>query len=199
MEFTVKEKLLWSTPVWECPVSGVDNTPIKEYCLRVKKQKPGVTISNRGGWHSQELIFPVVQELELLFKNISIFINDVCAVYTGINTLVLGNWWININGKGDYNTPHNHQNSILSGVYYVSVPDKNMGDLVLHREDASEYFLTNRIKRRDSLINTSIESYSAEESKFILFPSWTRHSVNRNESAKERISIAFNFVAQEQY
>ena len=49
MEFKVYEQLWFTTPVWECPVSGIDNQSIKKYCLEVRRQKPGVTISNRGG------------------------------------------------------------------------------------------------------------------------------------------------------
>ncbi|NDB80820.1 hypothetical protein EB155_13250, partial [archaeon] len=37
-----------------------------------------------------------------------------------------------------------------------------------------------------------------KESMFYLFPSWVKHSVDRNESDKERISIAFNFVSPNQ-
>jgi len=126
MEFKVFEQLWFATPIWECPVTGIDNKSIKEYCLKVRREKPGVTISNRGGWHSGELIKPLPQDLEVLFNDLTEFVNEVCARYTGIADLKLGNFWININGKHDYNQPHDHQKSIISGVYYVSVPEENM-------------------------------------------------------------------------
>jgi uncharacterized protein (TIGR02466 family) len=109
---------------------------------------------------------------------------------------VLGNWWININGNHDYNTPHDHQNSILSGVYYVSVPEKDMGDLILHRGDSAEFFLTSKVTREQTMSNSLSVKCSVDESKFYLFPSWVKHSVERNESNSERISIAFNFVTE---
>lgn len=194
MEFKVYEQLWFSTPIWECPVEGIDNTEIKNYCLKVREEKPGVKISNRGGWHSNELINPIPQQLEQLFNDMTVFVNDVCARHMGMNDLVLGNFWININGKYDYNMPHDHQKSILSGVYYVSVPDDNMGDIVFHRDDTSEFFLHSGVKRQSTMVNAREVQKPAKESSFFIFPSWVKHHVERNESDKERISIAFNFV-----
>jgi uncharacterized protein (TIGR02466 family) len=198
MEFKVFERLYWATPVWECPVIGINNTPIKDYCLKVREKKQGVTVSNKGGWHSKELILPIPTELEALFNDLTIFVNDVAVRHTGANNLKLGNWWININGKYDYNMPHDHQNSVLSGVYYVSVPQPNMGNLILHRDDTAEYFLTSKVERQLTAANMLSVECPVKESKFYLFPAWTKHSVERNEGDEERISIAFNFVSPNQ-
>lgn len=198
MEFKVFERAWWSTPVWECPVTGIDNKSISEYCRKVRDTKPGVTVSNRGGWHSGELITPIPQDLEKLFNDLTVFVNDVPTRYTGTNELVLGNWWININGKGDYNMPHDHQNSVLSGVYYPSVPEENMGDLLLHRGDTAEFFLTSKVKREQTMSNILTVPCPSKESIFYLFPSWVKHSVEQNKTNSERISIAFNFVSPDQ-
>jgi len=45
MEFKVYEQLWFATPVWECPVSGIDNESIKQYCLRVRRELPGKKVS----------------------------------------------------------------------------------------------------------------------------------------------------------
>ncbi len=196
MEFKVYEQLWFATPVWECPVIGIDNNSIKDYCLEVRNTKPGVNISNRGGWHSGELIYPLPNELTKLFTDLEVFVNDVGLRYTGISNLKLGNFWININGYHDYNLIHDHQNSILSGVYYVSVPEDNMGDLVLHRGDNAEFFYTSKVNREMTMSNALSANKPAKESTFYLFPSWIKHHVERNETKSERISIAFNFVPE---
>lgn len=196
MEFKVYEQLWFPIPIWECPVSGIDNQSIIDYCYEVRNAKPGVTISNRGGWHSSELISPIPTDLEKLFNDLNIFVNDVCVRHTGINNLRIGNFWININGYHDYNQLHDHQNSILSGVYYVSVPDHNMGDLVLHRGDNAEFFYTSKVKREQTMSNAITVTKPPKESTFYLFPSWIKHHVERNESQNERISIAFNFLPE---
>ena len=86
----------------------------------------------------------VIEEQSLvdnLINDLTQFLNNYCTQWTGINDLMLGNWWININGKNNYNAEHDHQNAILSAVYYVEVLANNTGDLVLHREDSSRYYL----------------------------------------------------------
>jgi uncharacterized protein (TIGR02466 family) len=87
---------------------------------------------------------------------------------------------------------------VLSGVYYVSVPKSNMGNLVLHRDDSAEFFLTSKVERQPTAANMLSVECPVSESMFYLFPSWTKHSVERNESEDERISIAFNFVSPNQ-
>ena len=198
MEFKVFERLWWATPVWECPVDGIDNKSIAEYCYKVKEEKPGVNISNRGGWHSGELITPIPSALEQLFNELTVFVNDVPQRYMGTSNLILGNWWININGKYDYNEQHDHQNSVLSGTYYVQVPEENMGDLILHRGDNAEFFLTSKVERQQTMANAMTIPCPVKESMFYLFPSWVKHSVERNNTDSERISIAFNFVSPKQ-
>jgi uncharacterized protein (TIGR02466 family) len=194
MDLKIYEELLFSTPLWSCPITGIDNKEILDYCLRLKKEKEGVQISNRGGWHSKDLIYPLPQNLITLLTDLTLFVNEVCSKHTGITNLELGNFWININGKGDFNMPHDHQNSILSGVYYVSVPEKGMGNLVIHRGDTAEYFLTSKIYRENTLCNIGEIQKEPIESLVYLFPSWVKHHVEPNQSEKERISIAFNFI-----
>lgn len=194
MEVKIYEDLLFATPIWSCFVEGVDNKKILEYCYKVRQEKKGIEISNRGGWHSNELIFPLPETLINFFNDMTKFINEVCYKHTGMSNLELGNFWININGKGDFNMPHDHQGSIMSGVYYVSVPDKDMGNLVLHRGDNAEYYLTSRITREDTAANIRELHREPIESLFYVFPSWVKHHVEPNKSEKERVSIAFNFI-----
>jgi uncharacterized protein (TIGR02466 family) len=194
MDLKIYEELLFSTPLWSCPIIGIDNKEILDYCLRLKKEKEGVQISNRGGWHSKDLIYPLPQNLITLLTDLTLFVNEVCSKHTGITNLELGNFWININGKGDFNMPHDHQNSILSGVYYISVPEKNMGNLVIHRGDTAEYFLTQKINRENTFCNIREIHKEPIESLVYLFPSWVKHHVEPNQSEKDRISIAFNFI-----
>jgi len=195
LQFNSKELHLFTTPVWEVMIQNVDNDSIVQYAQGLRQKYPGVSISNRGGWHSKELDLPLPQALDNLINDLTLFINDYCAQITNIRDLVLGNWWININGKHDYNAEHDHQNSVLSAVYYVQVQDDNTGNLVIHRDDSSRYYLGNH----RGLSHFSQQSYvtSPTTGKAVLFPAWTKHSVERNNSDTERISIAFNFVAKE--
>ena len=193
IEFKTKQQHIFTTPVWESMITGVDNQSIKEYAYKLRNKYPGAQISNRGGWHSKELDTPLPLSLDELINDLTQFINNYCAEWTGINDLILGNWWININGKNNYNAKHDHQNAILSAVYYVEVLADNTGDLILHREDSSRYYLGKHV---NPATHFSTQSYISKPTcgKLVLFPAWTKHSVEMNNSDTERISIAFNFV-----
>ena len=58
-----------------------------------------------------------------------------CAQQINVPELKLQGYWSNINSYGDYNTLHNHKASIMSGVFYVDVPDENMGNINFERLD----------------------------------------------------------------
>jgi uncharacterized protein (TIGR02466 family) len=194
MEFSIHQENWFSTPIWESEVKNINNQEIKDYCLYLKDNTKGVNISNRGGWHSSEILLPMPQDLRNLFSNLEIFVNENCFRDVGVPNLKFGNFWININYPGSYNIAHDHQNSILSGVYYVSVPFDNMGDLVLHRGDNAEYFLKSNVDRISTKSNSLVAVKKPIESVFYIFPSWVKHYVESNISQGDRISIAFNFI-----
>ena len=173
-------------------IKGVDNDAIKEYCYHLKDNTEGVTISNRGGWHSKEILEPLPDALNELFSNFLGFVNDYCAQITGLNNLMLGNFWVNINQKYNYNRPHDHQNSILSGVYYVDCEGDDVGNFVAERDDTAEFFLGS-YKNVSGFTGTSFAITPLTGFAFLM-PSWMLHSVEQNLTDRDRISIAFNFV-----
>jgi uncharacterized protein (TIGR02466 family) len=196
MEFSVHQENWFSTPIWESEVNNINNQEIKDYCLYLKDNTKGVNISNRGGWHSSEILLPMPQDLRSLFSNLEVFVNENCFKEMGVPNLKFGNFWVNVNYPGAYNLAHDHQNSILSGVYYVSVPHDNMGDLILHRGDTAEYFLKSDVQRIGTRTNSLVAIKKPIESVFYIFPSWVKHHVESNNSQGDRISIAFNFIAE---
>jgi len=196
MEFSIHQENWFSTPIWESEVKNINNQEIKDYCLHLKDNTKGVNISNRGGWHSSEILLPMPQDLRILFSNLEIFVNENCFKDIGVPNLKFGNFWVNVNYPGSYNIAHDHQNSILSGVYYVSVPFANMGDLVLHRGDNAEYFLKSNVERISTRSNSLVAVKKPIESVFYIFPSWVKHYVESNISQGDRISIAFNFIQE---
>ena len=196
MEFSIHQESWFSTPIWESEVKNINNQEIKDYCLYLKDNTKGVNISNRGGWHSSEILLPMPQDLRSLFSNLEVFVNEYCFKEMGVPNLKFGNFWVNVNYPGAYNLAHDHQNSILSGVYYVSVPFDNMGDLILHRGDTAEYFLKSDVQRIGTKTNSLVAIKKPIESVFYIFPSWVKHHVESNNSQGDRISIAFNFIPE---
>ncbi len=192
LEFISNEHMLFPTPFWQIQIKGVDNEALKEYAYTLRDNTEGVVISNRGGWHSKEMLKPLPDALNLLFTNFQGFVNDYCAQITGLNQLQVGNFWFNINGKHHYNRTHDHQNSILSAVYYIDAEGDDIGNFVVERDDTAEFFLGS-YKNLNQFTGTSFPIRPLTGFAFIM-PSWVKHSVDANLEDRDRISLAVNFI-----
>lgn len=171
---------------------------IEEYCYEVKKIDQGVTVSNYGGWHSNNRNSGDDHEKKLFIDSFTEKVNEFSASMGIKVPLKIDNFWININKKRDFNKIHTHMRSIVSGVFYVKV-NKNSGRLVFENpfsEIASCYLDYWHMKSDEHYIHNEITSniwhISPENGKIVLFPSWTGHYVEPNESEEDRISISFN-------
>ena len=101
--------------------------------------------------------------------------------------------WLNYTKLGGSHGMHTHQNSWISGVFYLSAPEGN---------GISFYDPNMRIKRILK-IDSSLENPSQwqgekitvplETNQLVLFPSWLGHAVDPNpEQNITRLSLAFN-------
>ena len=192
LEFISNEHMLFPTPLWQVQIKGVDNDAIKKYVYNLRDTTEGVVISNRGGWHSKDILEPIPEALENLFSDFQSFVNQYCAQITGLNQLKIGNFWFNINSKYDYNRTHDHQNSILSAVYYIDAKGDNIGSFVAERDDSAEFFL-GTYKNISPFTSTSFSIIPLTGFAFIM-PSWVLHSVEQNFEDRDRISLAVNFI-----
>ena len=101
--------------------------------------------------------------------------------------------WLNYTKLGGSHGMHTHQNSWISGVFYLSAPEGN---------GISFYDPNMRIKRILK-IDSSLENPSQwqgekltvplKTNQLVLFPSWLGHAVDPNpEQTTTRLSLAFN-------
>ena len=147
----------------------LNNKPIKEYCLNLRKENKGRIRSNSGGWQSNDL---------LNFKK----------------KLSIDNIWVNINGYKDSNKTHSHPQCILSGVYYVKTP-KNSGNIFFNNtsDDVIQHSWQKNLFNNYNCYNSPEWFLPSLEGYIYLFPSWLKHYVEPNMNEKEeRISLSFN-------
>jgi uncharacterized protein (TIGR02466 family) len=151
----------------------------------------GVIISNRGGWQSASDFHN--EESFLDFKNY--ILNNAFQSLTHYNRkFSLGDMWINVNKKGNYNTSHCHPGSDLSGIFWVKTSE-NCGCLTFQNpHNFVEFGLTGTIDPNLKQKYNCIEGFTfmPQEGTLVLFPSHLDHRVEQNESDEDRISIAFN-------
>ncbi len=186
----------WATPVWyfDIPQSTVNYLEIEKECYQYKNIDAGNTISNVGGYQSNNIFInnasTEIKKLLLSIENLS------TEWYNDFNVKPqfprkIDNCWININSTNNYNKPHVHHQSIFSGVYYVKAP-KDTGCITFNNQSDRDFILqtfTNQNRYTVSDIN-----YDAVVGRVVIFPSWIQHSVGINQSNEDRISIAFNMT-----
>jgi uncharacterized protein (TIGR02466 family) len=172
---------------------NIDNDIIKKYCLDLQSKDAGKFVTNYGGWQSSD-IRGYNKELSELIEQISHKMNHVKSILGLKNNvnISLGNYWININGKGGFNIPHVHPFSLVSAVYYVNVP-KDSGKLVFENPiQQHDYVMKPDTVETFNGINSGYWNVEPEQGELIIFPSWLRHWVEPNNTNENRISIAFN-------
>ena len=147
-------------------------------------------LSNVGGYQSAPVIKgsawqPLFQVAQAQLVD---YLNGL-----GANTGVMWNiqgagLWLNVNGRGHYNKPHNHGSTHFSGIYYVKVPPKS-GMLYFQRPSMQNCMIEEHCKNRE--YGPLFEVMPRDGDMFI-FPSELNHGVYPNYSREERISVAFN-------
>ncbi len=106
--------------------------------------------------------------------------------------LVLDNIWVNILAPGGGHSGHIHPHCVLSGTYYVAIPD---GASSLRFEDPRLPFMM--------AAPTPLEDCDPDRRRFVhvapkpgdvlLWEGWLRHEVPPNRADEERISVSFNY------
>jgi len=171
----------------------LDNKKLENYCYNIKHKDNGRVMSNMGGWQSN-LITHVEIELKELYESI---MSRVIAMnyklgYSDTKP-VMQSFWININGKNDYNEIHNHPMSFYAAVYYVKCSEGQGKIKFCHPVTfINNYFMVNNISDYNQFNSSMWEVYT-NTGRLIVFPSYLNHLVTKNETNSERISIAFNF------
>ena len=116
----------------------------------------------------------------------------VGAIYAPITktNLYTTQAWSNYTKPGQYHHKHRHQNSIVSGVFYVNA----------NRDDDRIKFFDGKTHGQNWKVHTenwntyNSESwwFSVETNMLILFPSTLEHMVETVKGDHERVSLAFN-------
>jgi uncharacterized protein (TIGR02466 family) len=121
-----------------------------------------------------------------LMEHVNIYLNEIMMVEA---ELYITNSWINVTGYQKQHALHNHNNSIISGVFYVDAADSQPS--ITFNKMNPPFFL--HMKAKDYTIFNSMEwNIPIENNTIIVFPSQCYHFVKPNLTENQRISIAFN-------
>ncbi|HVY88990.1 MAG TPA: TIGR02466 family protein [Hyphomonadaceae bacterium] len=106
--------------------------------------------------------------------------------------LKLDNIWVNVLEPGGSHSGHIHPHCVLSGTYYVRVPD---GASSIKFEDPRlAMMMAAPAPREDADPSHCRFVYVAPEAgDLLLWESWLRHEVPPNGAASSRVSVSFNY------
>ena len=99
--------------------------------------------------------------------------------------LEMSDCWANIMGPGSVHTGHVHPQAVVSGTYYVKTPAGSAG---LKFEDPR----LSRFMAAPMRPKTHVQ-VPARAGRVVLFESWLRHEVPAGGTARERVSLSFNY------
>ena len=128
-------------------------------------------------------------------EQLNIYVKEVICPKEELDFYITQSW-LNITKPGEHHHEHSHQNSIISGVFYIST---EKGDNLQVFDPNQRLKDTITISPKEyNLWNSTNWSFLVNNNDLLLFPSWLRHRVDmRNESATvDRISLAFNVFAR---
>ena len=111
----------------------------------------------------------------------------------GRKALALDSLWINVMNKGAVHAAHIHPHSVVSGTYYVAVPDK-AGAIRFEDPRLAMQMATPPKKAKAKPANRPFITITPKPGMLLLWESWLRHGVEPNRARDPRISISFNYA-----
>lgn len=203
----VDVKAVFPTPFAICQVAGAAaiNAALRPRILAREKSHPGNTISNVGGWQSQDDLLDwggaeaarVIDAAKTLARRLS-------ARRDG--GPFRPDWkvhaWANVNRGGDWNDIHAHPGNLWSAAYYVddggAAADPAL-DGAFQIEDPrglapAMYAPGVVFAMPDGDAVGASMLFRPRTGEMFLFPSWLSHGVRPYRGSGTRISIAFNLA-----
>ena len=153
------------------------------------KADNGWVSKNKYVLESKEL----VETKAMIMREFNIFMHNILS-FDDKYQFYITNSWIQKISTGDYTHQHAHENSLVSGVYYLEVFEDS-GDFTVEKSfdtmNILPTFVTFLFKESNPL-NSLSWTIRPQNGTFVLFPSHMAHNAGVNRNAKERYCIAFN-------
>ena len=134
---------------------------------------------------------------EQILKKVNLFLYDNLKVNKEIEFYITTSWLVKF-PKNGFAQKHIHSNSIFSGVVYLNTPTKG-GEICFHKDNRYHnisYPTLELVYDSWNINNSDFWKFTPSQGDIFLFPSNLTHSVEKNLSDNERISLAFNVFAR---
>lgn len=189
---------LFATQIYSAPL-GVGATALNRELLQAMKKLRNADVAGQrwsksnypGGFttygsldklHLMSSVFGDLQKQ--LDRHVRAYAKTLQWILRG-QKLAMTDCWVNVMPQGCAHSFHLHPQSLISGTYYVRVPQGAPG---LKFEDPRlSSFMAAPLRPGLHL------THAARAGELVLFESWLRHEVPANLVAAERVSVSFNY------
>lgn len=183
----------FATPICALELERAEamNPALLESCYALRDSDPaGVRNTNQGGWQSQADLLERAEfaDLSTALLEASLQVGQALNIQEGSKYFLRA--WVNISPPGAFNEVHSHPNCHLSGVYYLKTPPDS--GVLVFRDPRAQLAAANPPVLGPSPLRASNIRVPVAPGRLFLFPSWLEHSVERNGSQEDRVSVAFN-------
>ena len=192
---SVEAAALFPTRIWQARLTGLaprfSNWVAAVQAARAASPEPAGR-SNRLGWNSAEkniLDRPVFADLKAAIRASAEYALRQMGQSQPAFELES---WINIHDRGGFNFLHIHDGCLLSGAFYLQVPEGS-GSLVFR--DPRPGVLNSPFKGPHANGHQDIQ-LKPEAGLVVLFPNWLDHYVEPHGNDQPRISISFNALTK---
>ena len=189
---------LFSTPVYYY----TDFCSVKKIHYTNKDQKE-VTVNKGGNFVSKDCYilerksYKVIKDR--ILQGLENYTRNLLCVDDSVDFYITQSW-LNINPPNTSHHLHNHNNSIISGVYYIDTPEDSS---ITFQTQSQGIFTSNPVfkfpLKEYNMINSGYWKYPVSTNSIIYFPSPTLHEVSVNTSKRNRISLAFNVFVKGEF
>lgn len=196
-------KTLFVTKLYRAELAGVDNADLLKSCRSIASaDKAGQRWSKENGYQGYTS-YSSLNDLpkrdpnfaslrQVLDKHAAAFARELHLDLSG-RKLRLDSIWINVLEPNGVHTGHIHPQSVLSGTYYVDVPN-NASALKL--EDPRHPMMMAAPGRREDAPESerSFVYVAPKAGEVLMWESFVRHEVPMNQAKKSRVSVSFNYA-----
>lgn len=146
----------------------------------------------RGKWQTDQRLHELPELTEFVELTLGLCRHVLDSDQIRYRDLEITGCWANVGFGGSGHRPHAHPNNYFSGVYYVSAPAG--GNTINFFDPRPQAGVMVPPSDKLSPMVAQKMTLDVRPGSLIFFPSWLYHSVDDNQSDKERISVAFNVM-----
>ena len=188
-----KEKLSSITGIFPTPIyiSKLNRKLNSKELLFIDKTKldvhnnEGNTTSNDNYILNNKNFKNLKSDLDLIIKD---YFNKIICPTNSITPYITQSW-LNYTETNQHHHKHEHQNSLISGVFYVN-SDEKFDKIKFYKKDV--YQIIKPEVKEWNLWNSESWWFPVKTGDIILFPSSLTHMVETKQGDNTRISLAFN-------